>query len=117
MLKIENNKRYMQAAKFWQDSHNKRAAALSDRLLAQRDLLATIQQNSPKDFVQRTDGFVEPIQKTGFFKFLKGPEHYEKKFAECMNKEYALIKSDFSALSQEARENLKQDAKSLNIEV
>ena len=117
MLKVESNKRYMQSAAFWQEAHNKQAAELVDRLIFQRDMLGTISANSPKDFFQRTDGFIEPIQKTGFFKFLKGPGYYEKKFAESMNKEYALIKSDLSNLSQQAKKKLKQEGKALNIEV
>ena len=55
------------------------AAELVDRLIFQRDMLSTISANSPKDFFQRMDGFIEPIQKTGFLKFLKGPGYYEKK--------------------------------------
>ena len=34
-----------------------------------------------------------------------------------MNKEYALIKSEFSELSQQAKKKLKQEGKALNIEV
>ena len=117
MLKIENSKRYMQSAAFWSDSHNQKAAELADKLIFQRDMLGTITKCNPRHFVQRVDGFVEPIKKTGFFHFLKSPGYFEKKFAESMNLEYALIKSDFLKLSQEARKEMIRSSKSLDVEV
>lgn len=104
MLKLED-KRYMQAAAFWQDAHNKKAVSIIDRLMSQRDMLGKIAQNESKDFFQRSDGFVEKKPKSGFFKFLKGPGFYENKFAEDMNKEYAFIKSDLAELSRNVRKD------------
>lgn len=110
MLRVNlNDKRYMCSAAFWQDKHNIKMASLIEDLMFQRDLLSTISQESPKDFFQRTDGFVKEKPKSGFFKFLKGPNRFEKEFAESMNEKYALIKSDIHRLSKNAKSEIKRD--------
>ena len=107
MLRVDlNDKRYMCSPEFWQDKHNSETASLIDDLMFQRDLLSTIPQDSPKDFFQRSDGFVVRKNRLGFLKFLKGPGYYESKFADNMNKQYELIKADLKHLSNKAKNEI-----------
>ena len=110
MLKIDviSNKRYMQTPEFWEDPHNKKMSELMKKLAAQRRILTYIAEVSPNDFFHRTDGFIEPKKKTGFFKFLKGPYAAEKMFAKDMNEEYKSIKSKMALYSNQARQEIKK---------
>ena len=108
MLKVDctTDRRYLQTEKYWQDPHNKRMGELADKMMNLRMSLSRVVQTKPKDFFQHTDGTVEPIQKTGIFKFLKGPDSFSKSFVEFLNKEYTSIKVDMQEASESVIKNL-----------